>query len=150
MASRVHIRATKNPLQLLSLIGILSFVTNRREGVMRQLTIKTETKPHESVVMSLVGTADIDGLESLEKELLALSAKKPKLVVFDATHLKFIASLSIGALIHFRRKCLTWGGKVAIAGANENIANALHHVRVDTLLPLSQSVEAALAHPPGK
>jgi len=47
--------------------------------------------------------------------------------------------------MNFRRAAMGWGGKVAVAEANELIATALHRVRIDAVLPMFDSVAKAVA-----
>jgi len=112
---------------------------------MKELKIETVDLPNGAIVVSLAGSADVVGLPILERQLTSLLARKPTRVVFDLAGLTFIASLSIGALIHFRSGALGWGGKVQLACANDQISNTLKRVRVDVLLPVYPTIDAALA-----
>lgn len=110
-----------------------------------KLEIHTEDKSQGVAVMSLKGAGDLEGLAILEKELMTLSSHRPMYTVVDLSGLTFIASLSIGAIMNFRRAAVGWGGKVALATANELIASTLHRVRIDTVIPMYDSVSKALA-----
>jgi len=110
-----------------------------------KLEIHSSNQPQGVVVVSLKGSGDLDGLATLEKELMTLSSNRPAYTVFDFSGLTFIASLSIGAIMNFRRAAMGWGGKVAVAEANELIATALHRVRIDAVLPMFDSVAKAVA-----
>ena len=96
-------------------------------------------------VVALVGSADIAGAAVLERHFLALSVKHPKHVVFDLAKVPFISSLAMGSLMAFRRGCATTGGRVTLAAVQPQVAGMFKHAGLDKLLPMAESVEAALA-----
>ena len=112
---------------------------------MTDLSVQITTQPDGSVIVALVGLADIPGAAVLERQLMAVTVKHPKHVVFDLHGLTFLSSLSMGTIMSFRRGCVAWGGKLTLAGANAMIAGSLRHAGLDKLLPMTDSVEAALA-----
>src|SRR4051794_33825402 len=68
-----------------------------------------------AVVLALVGSADVIGGQVLDQHLRKLVAARPRLVVFDLSHLKYISSVGIGVLLNFQRNSEDWGGKVRLA-----------------------------------
>ncbi len=112
---------------------------------MSKLTINLESRLNGVYVVSLAGPADVLNLPTIETQLKALLDRKPSRVVFDLTGLTFIASLAIGALIHFRTTAQSWKGVVQLCGSNDLISNTIKRVRIDALLPIYPNVEAALS-----
>ncbi len=112
--------------------------------MMSKLTINLESRSNGVSVVSFFGPADVLNLPTLETQLKSLLERKPARVVFDLSGLTFIGSLAIGALIHFRTTAITWKGVVQLCGSNELISNTIKRVRIDVLLPIHPSVEAAL------
>lgn len=111
---------------------------------MNQLEIKLDSRPNGVYVMSLNGPADVMNIPIMNAQLKALLDRKPSKVVFDLQGLTFIASLATGALIHFRQTAQMWNGSVHLCGASDLITNAIKRVRIDALLPVYPTVEAAL------
>lgn len=111
---------------------------------MSKLTINIESRPNGVYVVSFAGAAEVMHLPTLESQLNALLERKPARVVFDLAGLTFIASLTIGELIHFRTKAQAWKGMVQLCGSNELISNTIKRARIDVLLPIYSTVEAAL------
>jgi anti-sigma B factor antagonist len=115
---------------------------------MSGLQVEIDARPDGAVVVSLIGSADIAGAEALDRQLTPLCARHPKHVVFDLRRLEFISSLCMGALVSFGRGCHGWGGAVFLTGARDPVATALRRARLDRVLPMRESVEAALATDP--
>ncbi len=112
---------------------------------MSVLSVNITTQADGSVIVTLVGAADIPGAAVLERQLLGVTVQHPKQVVLDLSGLTFLSSLSMGTIMSFRRGCVGWGGKLTLAGANSMIQGSLRHAGLDRLLPMCESVEAALA-----
>jgi len=113
--------------------------------MMSKLEIKLDSRPNGVYVMSLAGPADVLNIPYMDAQLKALLERKPARVVFDLQGLTFIASLAIGALIHFRQSASAWNGIVHLCGASDLITNTIKRVRIDALLPVYPTVDAALA-----
>jgi len=112
---------------------------------MTTLEIQSNRLDDDTVVVALTGSADISGAAVLDRHLLSISARHPKHVVFDLSGLTFISSLAMGSLMHFRRGCLAWGGRISIAAANDIVEGALRHARLDLIVPIKPTVSSALA-----
>ncbi len=112
---------------------------------MAELTVQSTTQPDGTIVVDLTGPADIAGVGVLDRQLLGLSAKHPKHVVFNLAGLTFISSICMGSLMQFRRGCVAWGGRVTFAAVNDPVITALRHARLDALIAIMPTVEAALA-----
>jgi len=112
---------------------------------MSDLHIQMAPQPDGAVVVTLNGQLDIPGAGTLERQLTTLLVRHPKHVVFDVTDVTFISSLAMGVLMTFRRGCTTHGGRITLAGAHPMIAGSLKHAGLQTLLPMSATVEEALA-----
>src|SRR4051812_1856769 len=111
---------------------------------MAGLTTELRTEG-DAVVVSLVGVADLAGVENLQRQLLQLSARKPAGAIFDLSGLSFISSICMGALVAFRRGCEGWKGSVTLAGVTEPVMSALSRARLDKIFAFEPSVDAALS-----
>lgn len=97
-------------------------------------------------VLALVGSADVAGGASLDKQLNAIADRRPKHVVFDLSHLKYISSICLSLILKFRAAASSgWGGKVTLAAPNDMIAGTLRHAMLDKVLTIEPSVALALA-----
>ena len=112
---------------------------------MSDLKVQTVAHPDGTVIVQLAGHADIAGAGVLERNLTFLSAKHPKHVIFDLSAVEFISSLAMGVIMQFRRGCTTWGGRVTLAAAQAMVFAAFKHAGLHALLPMTETVAAALA-----
>ncbi len=96
-------------------------------------------------VVTLKGEAGILALETLEREMIRISASQPRVLVFDLSGLTFAASIAIGNLVAVRNSVHQRGGRCFIAGAQGDIAHVLHRSRVDGLFEMVASVDDAIA-----
>lgn len=111
---------------------------------MDPLTFATARQPDGTVVLSLIGSADITAAAALERQVTLLCAKKPKHVVFDLSRLNFISSLCMGTLVTLARSCKGWQGRATLAAPTPTVAGMFKHARIDVLIPIVDSVDAAL------
>lgn len=112
---------------------------------MDSLTCEIASLPGDVAVVSMIGAGDIQGAMVLERHFTRLSAQKPRRVVFDLSRLTFISSLCMGAMVAVAKATKNQKGTVAIAGANDNVAGAFRHARLETIFPMFATVEEALA-----
>lgn len=66
-------------------------------------------------------------------------------LVFDLSELTFCDSSGLGALVSAYKAAVAVGGRVHLAGVTPIVLTAIHVTSVDQLLPLHDTVEAALA-----
>jgi anti-anti-sigma factor len=111
---------------------------------MDPLTFQSTTQPDGTVVLALIGSADITAAAALERQVTLLCAKRPKHVVFDLSQLTFISSLCMGTLVTLARSCKGWQGRATLAAPQPTVAGMFRHARIDVLIPIVTSVEAAV------
>jgi anti-anti-sigma factor len=110
---------------------------------MSDLAIETISEP-TGIVVKLVGSADLGGSATLDRQILILTAQHPKNVVFDLSRLEFISSLCMGSLVRFNNSCKHWGGKVSLAAATKAVDEALRRARLNQVFTTCESVEKGL------
>lgn len=81
-------------------------------------------------------------IESQVRELLEAGQRK---IVFDLAGVSHIDSTGIGRFIAALNATLRAGGKLAIAAASGQVRESFRLTRLDTIFPLYDTVEAALA-----
>lgn len=89
-----------------------------------------------------VGATEADELRGWLIE--QISPQTPGLVV-DCTHLRFIGSSGLAALLAAHQAARTAGGTLRLAAPQPQIRELLHVSRLDTILTVCDSVEDALA-----
>jgi anti-anti-sigma factor len=109
---------------------------------MSGLAIEIVPNSHFTIAR-LIGAADVSGSPELDRKLLALTAQRPKLLILDLSGLTFISSLAMGSLINAAHSLTRHGGKVAVAAAQPLVAEALRRIRLESMLPMYQTIEAA-------
>ena len=108
--------------------------------------LTVEIVPNSNATIArLIGAADLNGSPELDRKLLGLSAQRPKVLIFDLSGLTFISSLAMGSLINVAHGLSKHGGKVAIAGAQPLVAEALQRIRMEAILPMYATVDDAAA-----
>jgi anti-anti-sigma factor len=110
-----------------------------------QVKVEALEEADATVVVRLVGAADLGETVEFERHMTLLCARKPARVVFDLTELRVISSLCIGMLVIYRRACDGWNWQATLAGAGEGVEAALRRCRLDQLFTLAPSLESALA-----
>jgi anti-anti-sigma factor len=93
----------------------------------------------QGMIVHLRGEAGFLDSDKIHHSLLGLSAQRPAVVVFDLGELGFVASVVMGALVHFRRGQVLHGGKVILAALQPNVLEAFRSAR---LLDLFESVDS--------
>src|SRR5262245_35206538 len=106
---------------------------------MDSLTFETTTQPDGTVVLSLIGAADIAAAAALERQVTLLCATRPRHVVFDLSKLTFISSLCMGTLVTLARSCKGWQGRATLAAPTPTVGAMFKHARLDALIPIVPS-----------
>src|ERR1043166_7847567 len=112
------------------------------EKPMNLLEIELTELP-AALVVHLRGDAGLAEAEALDRALMAVSVRHPKLVALELSGLNFISSLGMGALVAFQRGISMGGGLVRAAGPPQLVRDALLRARIDHLIPICKSLEEA-------
>ena len=86
----------------------------------------------------------VDGDNFLDTELRRLVPEPTKVVVIDLTAASYLSSMGIGTLMRFRKRLAFINSDVRVAATGQMIT-LLKLGRLDQLLPIFPSVEAAMA-----
>jgi len=86
------------------------------------------------------GRFDIPGTESVAGELEKLAAAPKKGIVVDLSHLKFLASLGLRALLKSAKAVEERGGRmVLVVGTNSQVVMSLETSGISDLIPMFKS-----------
>jgi anti-sigma B factor antagonist len=98
-------------------------------------------------VVRLRGEVSAEEGDILKFQLTPVLNKKPKVVVFDLSELRFIASAGLGALAAIRRSLVTAGAKGRIAAIPEKLKDLMKVSGMTQLYTVFDTVDQALAAP---
>ena len=108
-----------------------------------KIDVQADQTPR-GLVVRVVGRAEADAVDELDRELHLLTALKPKLVVLDLSGVPFVGSMGIGSLVRFRNAVVDEGGKVALAALQRDVANSFRTAGLGKVFPIHATVEEAL------
>jgi anti-anti-sigma factor len=96
-------------------------------------------------VLVLVGRMDTAGAGKIETQFTASAVPAGRPAVVDLSGVSFIASLGIRLLFSAARALARANAKMAVFGANGPVADVLHTVALDQLVPVKATEAEALA-----
>jgi anti-anti-sigma factor len=96
------------------------------------------------VVVHVGGDAGVHNVDELERHLRPVMAMRPSLVVIDLSALSFVSSLGLGLMVELSRGVHRNGGHVRFAAAQPSVRDTIVKCRLDDVLALFPSVDAAL------
>jgi anti-sigma B factor antagonist len=108
------------------------------------MAIAMEELPGGVTRVILEGRLDIEGAAAVDLQMNIIAGSK-KAVLLDLRQVSFLGSMGLRALVAPARAIKGRGGKMVIFGPNEMIAKVLKVSGVDTMIPVHQELETALA-----
>jgi anti-sigma B factor antagonist len=93
-------------------------------------------------ILSLSGPFTLGNMFQLQR---ALQELKPPYLVFDIAQVPYMDSAGLGLLVNFYVAAQKGGRRMAVVGASQRIMALLEMTKVDSLLKLYPTVEAAEA-----
>jgi len=108
------------------------------------LTIETAQIEPDITVLLLTGAITLgEDCESFEKRVSGLLRQGHKKLVVDLSSVNYIDSAGLGVLTLCSGSATQAGGALALAGASGIARRLFELTRVDTILPIYPTVEAA-------
>lgn len=98
----------------------------------------------DAVVVTLNGDFGQPEADILGLKLPPLAEQKPRVVVFDLSGVTLMASVALGTILSLNRTIRQNGGKVRLAAPGRNVLGALRFTRIDDILEICASVDAAV------
>lgn len=95
--------------------------------------------------VALHGRLDSATVGGVEVPFTAAVASSGRSAVLDLTHLDFLSSLGIRLLLSAGRVVTRRGGRIVLFGAQPMVAEVLHAMALDSVLPLVATEQEALA-----
>ena len=97
----------------------------------------------DALLFVLSGPLTLRNMFDLQSALR--EASTPKLVIFDLADVPYMDSAGMGLIVNHHVHCQTRGSKLVIAGANNRVLDVFKVTRVDSVLALAPTAEAAQA-----
>jgi len=108
------------------------------------MEIATEELPGEITRVILAGSLDIAGAAAIDLRMNVIAGAK-RTVLVDLRQVSFIGSMGLSALVAPARAIKSRGGKMVLFGPNQLVARVLRASLVDTIIPVYNDLEAAIA-----
>ncbi len=93
--------------------------------------------------VALSGRMDIEGTQTIELKLASYTSSDNGIFIIDLSHVTFLASMGIRALIITAKSVRTRRGRLVIMGADQNVTHTLQTAGVDSVIPLFPDFESA-------
>ena len=93
-------------------------------------------------IVRLTGPFILQNIFELQGEL---SKEQPPVTIFDMSGVPYMDSAGIGVITNYYVSAAGRGNKVIVAGASNRILDVFKVTRVDNVIPMAASVEAAEA-----
>src|SRR6266699_1816881 len=100
-------------------------------------------KDHPNV-LPLKGEIDLHVSPAVTASLNAMIEKKPQRLVVDLSHVTYIDSAGLAALIGAMQNVESYGGQFLLAGLQETVRSIFEISRLDQVFQIFQDVDAAL------
>jgi len=98
-------------------------------------------------VVSVTGELDVATAPRLRNEIVRLASSGNTLVVLDLGGVDFIDSTGLGVVVGSLKRVRSLGGELALARAEPQVRRVFEITRLVDILPLHDTVDAALATP---
>ena len=107
--------------------------------------MQIETKKMEGVtVLHVKGNLDADSVASFKKTAYKLVEEGCHRLVLDCSHLDFVDSMGLGAMISLLRRVRTHKGDLKVAGLNQEVRSVFEITRLHHLFEISNDSKTAV------
>lgn len=93
--------------------------------------------------VQIIGPLDLLGVGAIDLKLTAATASRRKHTIIDLTEVPFMASLGMGLLVQVARALTAREQRLILLAPNATVASAIKTSRLDTMMPIAESLEAA-------
>ena len=96
-------------------------------------------------VLPLEGEIDLHNSPEVAELLREMVAQKPKVLVVDLAKVTYLDSSGLAVLIEGMQDVQKYGGKFALADAQESVHHILEIARLDQVFQIYRDVDSALS-----
>ena len=109
------------------------------------MKLDSETLDNGIIRIALNGRLDVAGTEAIDLQFTALTATQKSAVCVDMDQVSFIASIGMRTLLSNAKALSQRGGKMVLANLQPLVREALTTAGIDTLIPIYEDTDSALA-----
>ena len=109
------------------------------------MKLESEMIDHGITKVSLDGRLDIEGTNDIDMQFTALAGTKQAEILVDMANVSFIASIGMRTLLSSAKALSKRDGKMVLANPQPLVREALVTAGIDTLIPLCDDTDAAIA-----
>lgn len=96
-------------------------------------------------VLAVTGELDVATAPRVRQEAVRLASEGARKLVLDLSGVSFLDSTGLGVIVGILKRVRTHGGELALAGAEPQVRKVFEITRMTDILPLHDTVEAAIA-----
>jgi anti-anti-sigma factor len=96
-------------------------------------------------LIKLIGSLDMTGTYSIEVEFVRRCDGDNVQIIVDLSRVNYLSSIGIPMLINTAKSVVSRGGKMALFGPQQNVAEVLDIVGIQQLIPVYADIESAIA-----
>jgi len=96
-------------------------------------------------IVAVTGELDMASAPRLRQELVSLAAMGRRAVVIDLAGVDFLDSTGLGVVLGALKRVRAAGGDLALARAEPQVAKVFDITRLSDIIPLHDTVEAAVS-----
>lgn len=108
------------------------------------MQISSEEMPGGITRVELDGRLDIAGAAAIDLKMNIIAGSAKKLLI-DLQKVAFLGSMGLRSIVIPARSVTGRGGKVVLFAPNEMVESVLKTAGIDTLIPVSHDLDAAIA-----
>jgi len=112
---------------------------------MKPLVSRPMPRKEKPNVLPLEGEIDLHVSPEVAESLRTMIAQKPTVIVVDLSKVTYFDSSGLAVLIESMQKVHEYGGKFALAGAQESVQHIFEIARLDQVFQIFPDVDSALA-----
>ena len=106
------------------------------------MQIESESLEGGILKINLAGRMDVQGAQEIDLKFTGYTAKQ-RAVIVDLAAVNFLASIGIRTLLLSAKAVSQRGGKIVLLNPDSNVTKILEMAGIDTLIPISRSLEEA-------
>ena len=106
------------------------------------MQIESESLEGGILKINLAGRMDVQGAQEIDLKFAGYTAKQ-RAVIVDLAAVNFLASIGIRTLLLSAKAVSQRGGKIVLLNPDSNVTKILEMAGIDTLIPISRSLEEA-------
>jgi anti-anti-sigma factor len=104
---------------------------------------RTDGKVSGTVIFRFAGPLTLRNLFTMQEQLR--NGELPRVTILDFSGVPYMDSAGMGAVINHYVHCQSRGARLVAAGVNSRVMELFKLTKVDTVIPLAETVEEAEA-----